>query len=120
MLKSYNNYKKQRKFSPKLYKKERIKFYKNLNIQDITDNKKFLKKVKSLLSDKRTCGSSKINLVVGEESLSDDKEIAENFNNYFNNVMESLNLQPEHLNMVSYKNDPIQIAILSLKIILAM
>ena len=36
---------------------------------------------------KRTCGSSKIILVVDEENLSDDKEIAETFNNYFNNVV---------------------------------
>ena len=39
--KNYNNYKKQRSFCSKLYKKERCSFYNNFNIKDITDNKKF-------------------------------------------------------------------------------
>ena len=68
--KDYNNYKKQRNFCSKLYKKD---FYDNLNIKDITDNKKFWKTLKPLVSDKGTCGSSKINLVVDDENLSDDK-----------------------------------------------
>ena len=58
---------------------------------DITDNKKFWKTLKPLVSDKGTCGSPKINLVVAEENLSDDKEIAETFNNCFNNTVISLN-----------------------------
>ena len=41
--KDYNNYKKQRTFCSKLYKEESRKFYSNLNIKDITDNKKFWK-----------------------------------------------------------------------------
>ena len=110
--KDYNNYKKQRNFCSKLYKKKRRKFYNNLNIKDITDNKKFWKTLKPLVSDKGTCGSSKINLVVDNENLSNDKEIAKTFNNYFNNALKSLNLQcdPEHLNDVSDENDPIEIA----------
>ena len=39
--KNYNNYKKQINFCSKLYKKDRKKFCNNLNIKDITDNKKF-------------------------------------------------------------------------------
>ena len=59
----------------------------------------------------------KFNLVVNEENLSDDKELAETFNNYFNNAVKSLNLQcnPEHLNDVSDENDPIEIAIKKFK-----
>ena len=55
----YNNYKKQRNFCSKLYKKERKKFYNNLNIKDITDNKKFWKTLKPLVSDKETCSLPK-------------------------------------------------------------
>ena len=49
-------------------------------------------------------------------------KIAETFNNYFSNAVKSLNLQcdTEHLNDVSDENDPIEIAIKSLKIILAL
>ena len=115
------NYKKQRHFCYKLFKKERRKLYKNLNIKDITDNKNFWKTLKALLiSDKRICGSSKINLVVDEKNLSDDRKIAETYNNYFNNAVKFLNLQydPEHLNDVCDENIPIEIAIKSLKMIL--
>ena len=69
--KDYNNYKKKINFWSKLYKKERSKFYNNLTIQDITDNKNFWKTLNPLLSDKKNCGSSKINMVVDEKSLSD-------------------------------------------------
>ena len=100
-----------------MYEKERKKFYNNLNIEDITDNKKFWITIKPLLSEKGVCGSSKINQVVNEENLSDDKELAETFKNYFNNAVKSLNLQcnPEHLNDVSDENDPIEIAIKKFK-----
>ena len=49
--------------------------------------------------------------------MSDDKEIAETYNNYFNNAVKSLNLQcdPEHLDDVSDENDPIEIAVKKLK-----
>ena len=89
-----------------------MKFYNNLSIKDITDNK-FQKTQKPLVSNKRTNVSSKINLVVDDENLSDDKEIAETFNNCFNNAVKSLKLQcdPEHLSDVSDENDPIEIAI---------
>ena len=49
-IEDYNNYKKQRNFCSKLYKKERKKFYDNFDIKNITDNKKFWKTLKSLLS----------------------------------------------------------------------
>ena len=61
--------KKQRNISSKLYKKEIRKFHNNLNVKDITDNKKFRKTLKPLISGKVTCGSSKINLVIGGISL---------------------------------------------------
>ena len=49
--------------------------------------------------------------------MSDDKEIAETFNSYFNNAVKSLNLRcdPEHLNDVPDKNDLIEIAIKKFK-----
>ena len=113
----YHSYMKQINFCSKFYRKERRKFYNSLNIMGITDNRKFWKTLKPLLSDKGICGSSKINLVVDEENLSDDREIAETFNNYFNNAVKLLNLQsdPKHLNDVSDENNPIEIAIKKFK-----
>ena len=62
-IEDYNNYKKQRSFCSKLYKRERKRFYDNLDIGNIIDNKTFWKTLESMLSDKAKCGSSKINLV---------------------------------------------------------
>ena len=47
-----NKYKKQNNYYSKLYKKERKKFYSNLDIKNITDNKLFWKTMKLFLSDK--------------------------------------------------------------------
>ena len=71
--KDYNKHKKQINFDSNLYKVERKKCYNNLNIKDIIDNKKFWKTLKQILSDKGTCGFSKMNLVVDQENLSDKK-----------------------------------------------
>ena len=118
-IEDYNNYKKQRNFCSKLYKKERKRFYDNLNITNTTDHKKFWKTVKPLLSDKAKCGSSKINLVYcnNDETLSTDKEIVEAFNTYYSTAVKSLNLQydSEHLHDVSNETDPIERAIKKFK-----
>ena len=45
-------YKKQKNYCSRLYKKERKKFYANLNLTDITDNRKFWKTIKPLFSNK--------------------------------------------------------------------
>ena len=81
-----------------------------MDIKKITDNKKFWKTLKPLLSDKAKCGSSKINLVENDEILSTDREIAEAFNNYYSNAVKSLNLQCdfEHLSDVSDETDLIE------------
>ena len=62
-IEDYNNYKKQRNFCSKLYKKERKRFYDNLDVGNINDKNKFWKTLKPMLSDKAKSGSSKIYLV---------------------------------------------------------
>ena len=42
-IEDYNNYKKQRNICSQLYKKERKRLYDNLDVKNITDNKKFWK-----------------------------------------------------------------------------
>ena len=48
------SYKKQRNFYSKLHKNERKKYYERLDLNDVTDNKKFWKTVKPFSSDKVT------------------------------------------------------------------
>ena len=81
--------KKQKNYCNRLYKRERRKYYSQLNLNDITDNKKFWKTVKPLFSNKGGCGDS-IVLVSGDKIISDD--IATAFNDFFKNCVNSLNI----------------------------
>ena len=99
------------------HKTKSIEGYNNLDVGNITDNKKSWKTLKPMSSDKAKCESSKINLVENDEILSPDKETAEACNKYFINAVKSLNLQCdfEHLNDVSDETNPIERAIKKFK-----
>ena len=84
-------YKKQKNFVSRLYKKERKIFYDNLDIKYFTDNKKFWKTVKPFLSD-RGIKTRKVNLKEGDKIVSDDQEVAEIFNRYFSESVDTLNI----------------------------
>ena len=49
-----NEFKKQKNYCSRLYKKERKKYFSELKISDVTDNKRFWKTIKPLFADKRT------------------------------------------------------------------
>ena len=84
-------FRRQRNLCVNLFRKEKRNFYKNLNISDITDNKKFWKTVKSVLSDKGR-SNSKITLIENDTIISNDKEVAETLNDYFVSITDSLGL----------------------------
>ena len=66
----------------KLYKKERKKFYFQLDIKNVTDNELFRKTIKTFFSDKCTY-VSKISLVHNDNVISDDQELADTCNKFF-------------------------------------
>ena len=84
-------FRKQRNLCVKLFTTAKRNFYKKLNISDITDNKKFWKTVKPILSDKGRL-NSKITLIEDEKIISNDEEVAETLNNYFVTVTDSLGI----------------------------
>ena len=84
-------YIKQRNFCSRLYKKERKKFYANLDTKNATDNKWFWKNVKPFLSDKGL-GKSDITLIEGNRIISDDLDVANTLNSFFDNVVSSLGI----------------------------
>ena len=86
------SYKKQRNFCSKLYKKERKKYYERLDLNNVTDNKKFWKTVKPFLSDKVTT-FPKISLVENDEIISDESKVANSFSNFFENAIHSLGIK---------------------------
>ena len=84
-------YKHQRNYCNRLYKRERKKYYTNLNMKNITDNKKFWKTVKPFFTDKGV-SRNKVVLVEDDRIINDDKEVAQTFNDYFDNAVKSLGI----------------------------
>ena len=105
-------YRKQKNFCSKLNKKERKKFYSNIHLMQLTDNKTFWQNMKPFLSDKNKA-TEKITLVSDDKIFSDDLEIAEKFNEFFKNAVNNLNLSSNEDLLLSTKHlsDPVQIAI---------
>ena len=95
-------YDKQRNYCVNLLRRTKKKYFVNINISSITDDKKFWKTVKPLFSDKISHKET-INLAVNDTNLSDDQVVADTFNNYFNNIV-------KNLLAVTNKNYPKEIA----------
>ena len=64
----------------------RKKYFGNLDLKNFTDNKKFWNTVKPFFS-KSSGGSRKITLVENDEVISDDQEVANTFNNFFDEAV---------------------------------
>ena len=106
---SLQNFKKQRNFCNRLYKREREKFYSNLNPQNISDNKIFWTNIKPFFSDK---GNSRkeITLVDGNEIISSEIKVANTLNTFFQNAVTSLGIPQidHHLTETNNINDSIE------------
>ena len=111
-IQSLRQYKKQKKFCSKLYKKERKKYYSRLNIKDITDSKKLWKTVKPLISDKCQVWN-KINLMENDLKVPDDYEIAETFKIFFENAVKNFNVSGDNdsLSPIFRLDNPVDIAV---------
>ena len=105
-------YKKQRNFVSRLYKRERKKYYNNLDIRKVTENRRFWETMKPLFSEK-TDSREINNLLIDGKIVSEDGEIAENLNNYFANAVKSLEIQENRYLLIDTKHipDPIDAAI---------
>ena len=106
-------FRRQRTLCVRLFRKENINFYKNLNFYDIADNKKFWKAMKPVLSDKGR-SNSKITLIENDTIVSNDKEVAKTLNGYFVSITDSLRLteNSEVISSTEGVSDPIDRAII--------
>ena len=100
-------YKKQRNHCVNLLKKEKKKYYNNLNMNIFEDNQKFWKTIKPLFSGKNN-GPRK-NIIILENGVvsSDKKEVAEKLNSYFINTVRNINIEssvPENINDINMVN----------------
>ncbi len=82
-------FKKQRNKCVKLLRRAKFDYYRNIDLDNLTDNHKFWKTVKPLFSDKVQVKSA-ITLVEDGKMVRKDSEIADIFNHFFANITESL------------------------------
>ena len=87
-------YKKQKNYCVNLVKKTKKNYYSNLDIKILNDNKKFWKNVRPLFSDKQKDYKKDLILIENDEVMSNVNEIAEIINNYFVDVIETLDIEP--------------------------
>ena len=107
-------YRKQKNYCSRLYKKERKRYYQNLDLRKVTENKTFWKTIKPFFSDKGL-GKSDITLIEGNNIYQNDAEVATIFNDFFSNAVASLDVDipNECINKVSVVSDDIIDNILS-------
>lgn len=82
---------KQKNYCNRLYKRERKKYYSDLNMALINDNRKFWETMKPLFGNK---GGIRENIVLvnNDEIISEDTEIAQTFNDFFEDTVNSLGI----------------------------
>ena len=91
-------YNKHRNYCVNLLRKEKKKYYNNIDLKLLTDNKLFWKTIKPLFSEKNNI-SRKITLIEKDDIVSNDKEIAETMNEFFSNAVAKLNLKGYHTDL---------------------
>ena len=100
-------YKKQRNFCVSILRKEKKKYYNNLDLRIFDDNKKFWRTVKPLFSDKQKVLDRNIVIVENGIVYTDNKEVAEKLNNYFIEAVTNLEIEPFEINTQNICSDQI-------------
>ena len=102
------NYSKQRNLCVALLRKSKREYFGNIDVKKVSDNKKFWSVVKPSLSNK-VVSNEKITLIENK-NIKNDEKTATVLNNFFSNVIMSLNiLQYNETEPVSQNiNDPLK------------
>ena len=108
-------FKRQKNYTNRLLRKEKKRFFANLDLDNYTDNKKFWQTVKPLLSGGN--GVKKMTLVEDDEVITDEKKIAETFNDFFIKAVSTLDLKENNaiLNDADHLLDPVTKALFKFK-----
>ena len=109
---SHKAYKRQRNRCVKLLRNAKNSYFRNIDLSNLTDNRKFWKAIKPVFADKIQTAPS-ITLEENGELISDDRKIAELCNNYFLNITQDLGIQEDfaHISITNGVSDPIDKAI---------
>ena len=104
-----NAWKKHKNYCSNLYKKERKNYYESLDMNNLTDNKKFWDTIKPIFSNKAK-GSSNITLVEDKKLITSEKDVAETLNKHFIESVRKLvenDSSSAYITENSTKTDPI-------------
>ena len=109
---SLKMFKKQKNYTKRLARRERTKYFANLDLNKYTDNIKFWNTVKPMFSNSSK-GTNKITLVEKGEIITEDTELAETFNGFFIDAVSSLSIEENRalLDDVGDATDPVRIAV---------
>ena len=109
---SLREFKKHKNYTRRLAKRERTKYFANLDLNQYTDNIKFWNTVKPMFSSS-SHGSSKITLVEKGKIITDDKELADTFSGFFVDAVSSLSINENKalLDDVCEDADPVRRAV---------
>ena len=86
-------YKTQRNVCVSLLKKEKKKYYNNLDLKLFEDNQTFWKRIKPSFSNKQIGLQRNITIVEKGNVISNKKEVAEKLNNFFVESVENLDIE---------------------------
>ena len=100
---NWQSYKRQRNICSNILKSTKKTFFEALNINEITDNRKFWKTVKPSFTDKYKT-TNNIILTEKNEILNDNKKFSNTFSEYFTNIIKGLNLHELTGNM-NFENE---------------
>ena len=103
-LVSKNLYNKQRNYCTHLIKKAKKDYYSKLHPSCVASSKKFWKAVKPLFTDKILTGDN-IVLIENQQIISDKDKIAEIFNIFFSNAVQSLGIVTDNMGAIISDDD---------------
>ena len=86
-------YNQHRNYCVSLLKKEKKKYYSNLDLTIFNDNKKLWQRVRPLFSDKQKALPRDIILIENDVTISDKKEVAEKINHFFIEAVDKLEIE---------------------------
>ena len=95
---NWNAYKHQGNKCVAILRKSKLIYYRYLDTQNVADNRKFWKTVKSVLKDKVQV-SPLINLLENGKLVNNDLKIAQIFNEYLTNITNELEIEENEANL---------------------
>ena len=101
-------YNRQRNICVSSFRKEKIKYFSNMNIKKVTDNKSFWKAVKPAFSEKGVTMNNKT-LIENDEIIYSDEGVSKVFNDFFSNLVNELNIPRNTVELLNTEDiqDPV-------------